>query len=158
MTCVGYWSILPTLIQKGKIRSLPRVTNLRIFLLAALAASLASPTVAGGFALCDHWHPQRQGCVVDGDTFWWQGEKFRPSGYDAPEAKGQFCPAAGPVYYAAQRRLLELLNAGDVGIERTGVDRYGRSLATVTIGGRDLAEIMIGEGLAHPWSGQHWCG
>jgi endonuclease YncB( thermonuclease family) len=38
-------------------------------------------------------------------------------------------------------------------------DRHGRLLATITVDGKDVGEIMIAEGLARPWVGkrQPWC-
>ncbi len=38
-------------------------------------------------------------------------------------------------------------------------DRYGRTLATVSVDGQDVGEILIAEGLARPWTGhrQPWC-
>ena len=45
-------------------------------------------------------------------------------------------------------------------IERNGYDRYGRGLARVWLGGEDLADIMVREGLAMRYSGgqrANWC-
>lgn len=38
-------------------------------------------------------------------------------------------------------------------------DRYGRTLATIEVNGRDVGKIMIAEGLARPWTGKRrsWC-
>ncbi|PAP96113.1 thermonuclease family protein [Mesorhizobium wenxiniae] len=38
-------------------------------------------------------------------------------------------------------------------------DRYGRTLATIEVDGRDVGDILIGEGLARPWTGKRrpWC-
>jgi micrococcal nuclease len=41
------------------------------------------------------------------------------------------------------------------------MDRYGRSLARVTVDGEDLAVVMVREGLARPYRGEKrasWCG
>ena len=99
-------------------------------------AFLATPAVAGDFRICTHNRPEKQACVIDGDTFWFRGEKIRPIGFDAPEAKGQYCDTAGPIYERAGLQLLELLNTGGFQIEPTGLDQYGRTLARVTVDGR----------------------
>jgi endonuclease YncB( thermonuclease family) len=41
-----------------------------------------------------------------------------------------------------------------------GQDRYGRTLAVVLADGRDVAEVLIGEGLAREYHGgrrEGWC-
>jgi endonuclease YncB( thermonuclease family) len=46
-------------------------------------------------------------------------------------------------------------------LESGKLDRYGRTLASVTVNGRDVGEILIGEGLARPYQGGRrgsWCG
>ena len=40
---------------------------------------------------------------------------------------------------------------GTVRIERQGVDRYGRTLARVTVNGRDVGAYLVSRGLARPW-------
>lgn len=40
------------------------------------------------------------------------------------------------------------------------LDKYRRSLATLTVNGEDVAAMMIGEGLARPYHGERregWC-
>jgi endonuclease YncB( thermonuclease family) len=51
------------------------------------------------------------------------------------------------------------LKQGKVVIRQTGVDRYGRILATVERDGVDLGEALVKEGLARPWRGkrEQWC-
>ena len=111
----------------------------------------------------------------DGDTFytapsaetpacsrlrWKRWESVRPIGLDAPEIDGD-CAAERQLAAKARRRLIELLESGPVAIDRRGCDIYDRTLAKVTVAGRDVADILISEGLARPYGGGHrqpWCG
>ena len=38
-------------------------------------------------------------------------------------------------------------------------DRYGRMLATISVNGRDVGDMLISENLARPWEGKRrsWC-
>jgi endonuclease YncB( thermonuclease family) len=79
--------------------------------------------------------------VHDGDTFYVGRQAFRLRGIDTPEL-GQ---RGG---YEAKRRLVQLLHAGPVTILRRAEDRYGRVLADVRAGGRDVADTLRAEGFA----------
>jgi len=81
--------------------------------------------------------------VHDGDTFYVGGDAFRLRGIDAPEL-GQ------PRAREATRRLIELLRAGPVTIVRRAEDVYGRIVADVYAGGRDVAAVLRAEGHAKP--------
>jgi micrococcal nuclease len=100
--------------------------------------------------------------VVDGDTIKAPfGPTYRILGYDTPETHFAKCNAERELGFAAKARLEELLANGEVRVLETGkIDKYGRSLATVTINGEDLAKVMVREGLARPYRGekrQSWC-
>ena len=108
--------------------------------------------------------PQRAGPsqvrVIDGDTIRLDGETIRLRGLDAPEMHGR-CAAEITLAIRATERLRALVARG-VEIDRHGRDRYRRTLATVrTSQGRDVAMILIQEGLARPYDGrgqrQGWC-
>jgi micrococcal nuclease len=126
-------------------------------LLIALALS-ASPATAAPFVLCDHGRP-KAACVVDGDTFWLAGEKIRPVGFDAPEMGPPRCSGAGPLGRAARARMLVLMNSGPVALSRQGKDQFGRTLAIVAVGGREIGAVLEAEGLARPYSSSNapWC-
>lgn len=102
--------------------------------------------------------PIRVTCVVDGDTVWIEGEKVRLADIDAPEPGGA-CVAERVLAARAAGRLAELLGQGDYMIERSGRDTYGRTLATISTGGRSVGAILVEEGLARPWTGrrERWC-
>lgn len=111
---------------------------------------LISMPICGGSA--------RYNCVVDGDTIWLKGEKIRLETFNTPEFGGK-CRREINLASRAQRRLSQLLSKNAFTAERSGHDRFGRRLATIKIGGRDVGAILIAEGVAHRWNGyrQHWC-
>ncbi|MDV3458737.1 thermonuclease family protein [Sphingomonas sp. HF-S4] len=115
--------------------------------------------VSARFGLC----PSGGGtnCVVDGDTFWFAGERIRIADIDAPETHPPRCAEEARLGKAATQRLHALLNQGPVVLEIEGrdTDRYGRKLRMVTRGGRSLGDQLVSEGLARPWTGrrQPWC-
>lgn len=77
--------------------------------------------------------------LVDGDTFWYGGERIRIRGYDAPER-------SEPGGFAATQRLELLLHEGQVRIVPQATDSYGRTVADVYVDQRNVAEVMIAEG------------
>ena len=102
--------------------------------------------------------------VHDGDSIHCDGERIRISDIDAPQLPGS--PRCDPESlrtgknpswcdYALGERSRDALRAfvatGAVMIHRQGVDRYGRTLATVSVNGRDAGEYLIGLGLARAW-------
>jgi endonuclease YncB( thermonuclease family) len=100
-------------------------------------------------------------CVVDGDTFWFQGQKYRIADIDTPETHGPACTAEGALGARATQRLHALLNAGAFSLERGDreTDRYGRALRVVTRDGQSIGGQLVAEGLARPWDGARhpWC-
>lgn len=111
------------------------------------------------FKLCDG--PIRKTCVVDGDTIWFRGDKFRIADIDAPEISSPRCEDEKVVGEIARDRLLELLNAGGFSL-RSGwrdTDRYGRKLRTITRKEKSLGEMLVEEGLARRWGEprRDWC-
>ncbi|RUV98341.1 thermonuclease family protein [Mesorhizobium sp. M5C.F.Ca.IN.020.14.1.1] len=103
--------------------------------------------------------------AIDGDTIIADGTRIRIANIDAPEIRDFHCDAERRLGLVAKRRMVELLASGPVtvhpGDPKSGrlKDRYGRMLATIEVDGRDVGEIMIGEGLARPWTGKRrsWC-
>jgi endonuclease YncB( thermonuclease family) len=99
--------------------------------------------------------------VVDGDTFWANGEKVRLADINAPETHEAGCPVERTLGDRATRRLIALLNAGPFTLEIKGreVDRYGRALRVAKRGGRSIGQQLVAEGLAEPWRGRRsdWC-
>lgn len=100
--------------------------------------------------------------VVDGDTIKAPyGVTYRVLGYDTPETRFARCDAERRLGLLAARRFETLLKSGTVRVVETGrIDKYGRTLADVYINHRNVAEIMVKEGLARPYHGgkrQGWC-
>jgi len=129
----------------------------------AISAVVAPPSQAGeewrvNFAMCGR---DRFTCVVDGDTIWLQGVNLRLESYDTPEPYNNICGGQAEVALAhqASSRLLQLLNDNAFTVETGGEDRYERVLATIRIGGTDVGDILIEEGLARRWpnGSEFWC-
>ncbi|MFB9267506.1 thermonuclease family protein [Bradyrhizobium erythrophlei] len=116
--------------------------------------------------------------VVDGDTVRAGGYAYRLVGFDTPE-KGNLarCDDERQLAYSATDRLRQLTvrgrpslrrvpcagcRSGDEGTQRCN---YGRLCGILTVDGRDVGQILIGERLAHPYvcgprgcpPKQSWC-
>ena len=98
--------------------------------------------------------------VHDGDTIRCGGERVRIANIDAPELSDSPKCQDRRVSYAwcdyrageaSRVALIRLLSRGRVMIERLGTDRYGRTLATVSVNGVDAGDYLISQGLAKPW-------
>ncbi|WP_025659124.1 thermonuclease family protein [Rhizobium sp. IBUN] len=118
--------------------------------------------------------------VTDGDTIHVEGENngTRLVGYNAPEVFSPRCTFEKELGDRATDRLKELVAAGPVELTRVscacepgteGTDRcnYGRSCAVLYAGGRNVSNILVGEGLAVPFvcsetkcpqTPRPWCG
>ena len=88
--------------------------------------------------------------ATDGDTLRCGRERIRLLGIDAPELpghcrRGRACAPGDPV---ASRRSLTIAARGRASIARVGRDHYGRTLATVTVNGRDLSCVQLRAGQA----------
>lgn len=120
----------------------------------------AADGVSASFGLCHSGGGTN--CVVDGDTFWIDGEKIRIADIDAPETHPSRCAEEARLGNAATVRLRALLNAGPMTLEAADrdTDRYGRKLRiVVTRGGESIGETLVAEGLARRWGGRRepWC-
>ncbi|WP_225870674.1 thermonuclease family protein [Sphingobium sp. EP60837] len=127
---------------------------------SGLSSSRTIPTSSVRFGLCHVGGGTN--CVVDGDTFWFNGERVRVADIDAPETHPPRCPAEADLGNRATERLHELLNAGPFTVHAASwrdQDRYGRKLRVVERDGRSLGSQLVSEGLARPWTGsrQPWC-
>lgn len=93
--------------------------------------------------------------VVDGDTLRVGSTKIRLFGIDAPESHQQ-CPdrnggdwACGTV---ATKRLEALVANRVVRCEPESIDRYGRTVASCSVDGRDVGAIIVADGLARAYA------
>lgn len=110
----------------------------------------------------DHCGVLRRTCVVDGDTFWLDGNKVRIADIDTPEISQPQCAAEKTLGDRATDRLVSLLNEGPFELSAIGdrdEDQYGRKLRVVTRNGRSLGDQLVSEGLARTWTGRRepWC-
>jgi endonuclease YncB( thermonuclease family) len=100
-------------------------------------------------------------CVVDGDTFYIDGEKVRIAGIDAPETHPPRCAYEAKLGNEATEKLHALLNSGAVTMTSIDRDRdlYGRLLRNVAVGGQDVGEAMISAGVAREYGRgrRSWC-
>ncbi|UES60246.1 thermonuclease family protein (plasmid) [Roseibium aggregatum] len=100
--------------------------------------------------------------IWDGDSFLVGmqsgSERIRIQNIDAPEIDGQ-CIEEIRWADRAKFRLADIMNGSRIEIARSGKDKYGRTLARVSVNGIDAGGILISESLARPWEGrrQPWC-
>ncbi len=88
--------------------------------------------------------------VIDGDTIEIYGQRIRLDGVDAPE-RGAMCGSAN-VYQRASLSLSDFIGSRTVHCSITGgQDRYGRQVATCSVGGVDVAAHLVEQGWARDW-------
>ena len=126
-----------------------RITrHARVFPLVAVA--LAGLAAAG-------WFAQRQGAdiagearIIDGDSLVVAGMEIRLYGIDAPEYR-QYCFRRGRPWACgvdAARVLRTLIANRPVACRAREQDRYGRTVASCSVGGNDLGAAMVAGGHA----------
>lgn len=100
--------------------------------------------------------------VIDGDTFRIGSVRYRVRGLDAPElAPHAACALEAERGRAAQEEARRLVASAQTAALRTDgqTDRFGRTLAALTLDGRDFAELMIRGQRAARFGGRgrDWC-
>lgn len=101
--------------------------------------------------------------VIDGDTVVLvTGELVRILNIDTAEMPPRArCGREAALARQAKARLRSLLEHGEIELVRRGrdQDRYGRLLRLVRVGGQDVGEVLVREGLAQRWRGNkaEWC-
>lgn len=115
------------------------------------------PLILAAAVCIDHVH--------DGDTLTpCTGEKIRVANIDAPELPGSprcnrrnLRGGANPSWcdfdlgYRSRDALISFVASGSLVINREGVDRFGRTLTTLSVNGRDAGWYLVGQGLARWW-------
>jgi len=97
--------------------------------------------------------------AVDGDSLLLGTERIRVQGVDTPEISCQ-CERECRAAWAAKDFTAHTIAAGRVEIDRSGKDRYGRTLAKVYVDGKDLAALIVAAGHGRLYNGgrrQSWC-
>jgi endonuclease YncB( thermonuclease family) len=116
---------------------------------AALAAIILG---AASVALADDLIGQAS--VIDGDTLEIHGSRIRLWGIDAPESS-QLCRGDDSLQYRCGAKAANDLNAfiagRPVNCLPNSLDRYGRTVATCSVGGADLGDWLVRNGLALDW-------
>ncbi|TXR50078.1 thermonuclease family protein [Phyllobacterium endophyticum] len=172
------WQSDPSWLDKLKRERPRRRWQQRLqFALALLV--LGATVILGGFGSHFHMHSGVQGTqpptsqflagpslyVVDGDTIHYNGEKIRIANIDTPEISQAKCESELKRGLEAKAALKELVDGRPLIIDRgdphTGrmTDQYGRTLALVSTGGRDVGTILIQQRHARPWAARRmpWC-
>lgn len=111
------------------------------FAIAIVSAVLIAPVQAADLPTAC-----RVVAIADGDTLTVLDDtntqhKVRLAGIDAPE-RGQ------PFGTKARERLGELAMGKDAMVHAEGRDKYGRVIARIEIGGKDVGQRMVADGLA----------
>jgi endonuclease YncB( thermonuclease family) len=99
-------------------------------------------------------------CLVDGDTGWEDGRKWRLRNIDTPELSNPGCSAEYGVALRARDRLAALMGEGYRVVWSGRTDRYDRALVDVELANGSRADqVLLTEGLAQPWpnTGNVWC-
>ncbi|MGL6210235.1 MAG: thermonuclease family protein [Paracoccaceae bacterium] len=131
-------------------------------------------TLIGLYAAAEHYAPHHglteDGCkvgfVYDGDTVellcGTTTQTARLVGFDTPETSPPNCPEEAALGLKAKLRLGDLVaqRRDNITLDHRGWDKYGRRLVLMLVDGQNIADILIAEGLAVPYSGEariDWC-
>ncbi|WP_316859951.1 thermonuclease family protein [uncultured Cohaesibacter sp.] len=121
--------------------------GLFIFLLFVACPSVAMP-------ICGQ--AKRITCVVDGDTFWFGGVKYRLHGVDTPETDEKN-KQGRELARKATIALRDALSGHQLYFLPMGKDRFGRSLVRVWSDGQEIGPMLINNRLAREWpDGERW--
>jgi endonuclease YncB( thermonuclease family) len=95
-----------------------------------------------------------QASVIDGDTLEIHGTRIRLWGIDAPETT-QLCRNDESLQYRCGAKAAKDVDAfiarRPVDCSPVNLDQYGRTVAVCSIGGDDVAEWLVRNGLALDW-------
>jgi endonuclease YncB( thermonuclease family) len=136
------------------VSSPQRLTCTRLRVGALFFSALLVPLAANALSGRDDGEPVTitgVGHVVDGDTLDVGQTRVRLEGIDAPEIAQTCRTANGDTWNCgvlAAAMLRKLAEHKDLACDRTGTDRYRRTLATCFADGIDIDEAMVRAGLA----------
>ena len=95
-----------------------------------------------------------QASIIDGDTLEIHDNRIRLWGVDAPESD-QLCRGEDSLQYRCGAKAANELDAfiakRPVSCIPISLDQYGRTVATCSVGGLDLGEWLVRNGLALDW-------
>jgi endonuclease YncB( thermonuclease family) len=119
--------------------------NLRFCrILPVLAALLATAAVAKDIK------PEELR-VVNGDTVIADGHSYRLVGFDTPETAQAKCASERKLGYRASFRLRRIVAEGGLDLEPVKCSEGG-ACAILRAHGKNVAELMIGQGVARPFA------
>lgn len=135
---------------------------LGLLLACGIYGVLQSEDSIGVTSGADMLIPAERIYVIDGDTIGVGEERYRLMGFDTPETKRAGCAEEQALGKQATRRLRALIDdARAVTLKvQPKRDRYNRYLAHAYVFDQNVADILISEGLARPYSGgkrMPWC-
>ena len=124
-----------------------------------LAAFLIAGTIAGARAAPIDGS---RIVIIDGDTVALPcppetagrpgcSERVRLLDIDAPEISRPRCEAERITGLAARATLADLIRGRSVEVDRHGRDRFGRTLARLSVDDRDVGAAVMAAGFAVPW-------
>src|SRR5258706_9983249 len=121
-----------------------------LFRIGAVVAALTLESIPVAFA--DDLAGQAS--VIDGDTLEIHGTRIRIWGVGAPESS-QLCRGEDSLQYQCGAKAANDLDAFIAGRPVSclpiSLDRYGRTVATCSVGGTDLGDWLVSSGLALDW-------
>jgi endonuclease YncB( thermonuclease family) len=92
--------------------------------------------------------------IIDGDTLEIHGTRIRLWGIEAPESS-QLCRGEDSLQYRCGTKAANELDAfiarRPVSCILISLDQYGRTVASCSVGGTDLGQWLVGNGLALDW-------
>lgn len=97
--------------------------------------------------------------AIDGDTIRLGQEIIRLAYVDAPELHGK-CDAERYLALLAKDFTARFISSGEVLVTRHGKEKYGRTLAAISVNDADLGQALVSARLAVIWEGRrhNWCG
>jgi endonuclease YncB( thermonuclease family) len=132
----------------------------RAIILIALT-TLSGPAYAIDICSGGNRAARKVTCLVDGDTGWHAGVKWRLLDIDTPKyGERAECAAERATADLSTRRMQELLRGGYVIEDGGQSDRSGRALVSIKLrDGRDAGRLLVDEGLAVDWPHEPgvWC-
>jgi endonuclease YncB( thermonuclease family) len=124
-----------------------------IHALFKIGAALAA-LILGSIAVAPAGDLTGQASVIDGDTLEIHGMRIRLWGVDAPESS-QLCRGGDSLQYQCGAKAANDLDAfiarRSVNCLPASLDQYGRTVATCSVGGTDLGDWLVRNGLALDW-------
>jgi endonuclease YncB( thermonuclease family) len=89
--------------------------------------------------------------IVNGDIIVAHGETYRLVGFDTPETAQAQCASERKLGYRATFRLRQIVTGGGLDLEPVKCNE-SHSCAVLKAHGQNVAELMIGQGLARPFA------